>query len=47
MGFKDFFSNAFDSVADTARNTKDAIKYKTLLLNMLCKSQKKRHLTQK
>ena len=31
MGFKDFFSNAFDSVADTARNTKDAIKYNSIV----------------
>ena len=31
MGFKDFFSNALDTVADTARNTRDAIKYNSVV----------------
>ena len=31
MGLKDFFTNAIDTVADTARNTRDAIKYNSVV----------------
>ena len=31
MGIKDFFNNAIDAVTDTARNTRDAIKYNSVV----------------